>query len=198
MHRYTRYSLIQRVACLDDDVLIATSFEGAPVSREHGGPARVIVPKLYAWKGAEFVKAITFLAEDKLGFWEVRGYSNTADPRTEDRYARKRRPSGSCLDPLIFKGRRVFQHENELGSGPHHAEIQRIEARPRTALTLSRLEGLLPNLIPSEIPEVGACLQEILRHFGTDYRLQAGSCSWRKHRTWFGQHALETCPHFYP
>jgi DMSO/TMAO reductase YedYZ molybdopterin-dependent catalytic subunit len=73
--------------CLDDDVLLATSFEGAPVSREHGGPARVIIPKLYAWKGAKFVSGITFLPEDKLGFWEVRGYSNTADPWTEDRYA---------------------------------------------------------------------------------------------------------------
>lgn len=73
--------------CLDDDVLIATSFDGAPVSREHGGPARAIIPKLYAWKGAKFVSGLTFLAEDKLGFWEVRGYSNTADPWTEDRYA---------------------------------------------------------------------------------------------------------------
>ncbi len=73
--------------CLDDDVLIATSFMGEPVPREHGGPARVIIPKLYAWKGAKFVNGITFLAEDKLGFWEVRGYSNTADPWTEDRYA---------------------------------------------------------------------------------------------------------------
>jgi DMSO/TMAO reductase YedYZ molybdopterin-dependent catalytic subunit len=73
--------------CLDDDTLVATSFAGAPLPREHGGPARVIIPKLYAWKGAKFVKAITFLAEDKLGFWEVRGYSNTADPWTEDRYA---------------------------------------------------------------------------------------------------------------
>lgn len=73
--------------CLDDDVLVATSFDGQPLAREHGGPARVIIPKLYAWKGAKFVHAITFLAEDKLGFWEVRGYSNTADPWTEDRYA---------------------------------------------------------------------------------------------------------------
>lgn len=73
--------------CLDDDVLVATSFEGRRMPREHGGPARVIIPKLYAWKGAKFVNGITFLAEDKLGFWEVRGYSNTADPWTEDRYA---------------------------------------------------------------------------------------------------------------
>lgn len=74
-------------ACLDDDVLLATHFDGAPVSREHGGPARVIIPKLYAWKGAKFVKSITFLADDKLGFWEVRGYSNSADPWKEERYA---------------------------------------------------------------------------------------------------------------
>ncbi len=73
--------------CLDDDVLIATRFNGEPLPLEHGGPARVIIPKLYAWKGAKFVKAISFLAEDKLGFWEVRGYSNTADPWREERYA---------------------------------------------------------------------------------------------------------------
>lgn len=73
--------------CLDDDVLIATAFDGKPLAREHGGPARVIIPKLYAWKGAKFVNGISFLAEDKLGYWEVRGYSNTADPWTEDRYA---------------------------------------------------------------------------------------------------------------
>jgi DMSO/TMAO reductase YedYZ molybdopterin-dependent catalytic subunit len=73
--------------CLDEDVLIATRFDGAPLPREHGGPARVIIPKLYAWKGAKFVSGITFLAEDKLGFWEVRGYSNSADPWKEERYA---------------------------------------------------------------------------------------------------------------
>lgn len=74
-------------ALLDDDVLIATHFDGAPLTREHGAPARIIIPKLYAWKGAKFVKSITFRATDKLGFWEVRGYSNTADPFTDDRYA---------------------------------------------------------------------------------------------------------------
>jgi len=73
--------------CLEADVLIATRFEGQPLAREHGGPARVIIPKLYAWKGAKFVKGITFLAEDKLGFWELRGYSNGADPWKEERYA---------------------------------------------------------------------------------------------------------------
>ena len=73
--------------CLDDDVLVATQFAGEPVSVEHGGPARIIIPKLYAWKGAKFVKGITFLAEDRLGFWEVRGYHNIGDPWKEERYA---------------------------------------------------------------------------------------------------------------
>jgi DMSO/TMAO reductase YedYZ molybdopterin-dependent catalytic subunit len=73
--------------CMDDDVLIATQFEGRPIPREHGGPARVIIPKRYAWKGAKFVRSIEFAAEDRPGFWEVRGYSNTADPWTEDRFS---------------------------------------------------------------------------------------------------------------
>ena len=75
-------------ACLDDDVMIAHKWNGQPLSKEHGGPARVILPKRYAWKGAKFIREITFLDGDILGFWEVRGYSNTADPWTEDRFDR--------------------------------------------------------------------------------------------------------------
>lgn len=73
--------------CLDDDVLIAHSWNGQPLPIEHGGPARVILPKRYAWKGAKWVREITFLDRDILGFWELRGYSNTADPWTEDRFS---------------------------------------------------------------------------------------------------------------
>ena len=72
--------------CLDDDVLIAHSWNGEPLTREHGGPARVIIPKRYAWKGAKFIREIVFLDRDILGFWELRGYSNTADPWTDDRF----------------------------------------------------------------------------------------------------------------
>jgi DMSO/TMAO reductase YedYZ molybdopterin-dependent catalytic subunit len=71
---------------MDDDVLIATKLNGEPVPRDHGGPARVIIPKLYAWKGAKFIRAMEFSAEDKPGFWELRGYNTTADPWTEDRF----------------------------------------------------------------------------------------------------------------
>ncbi len=73
--------------CLDDDVLIAHSWNGKPLTKEHGGPARVIVPKRYAWKGAKFIREITFLDRDILGFWEVRGYSNSADPWLEERFS---------------------------------------------------------------------------------------------------------------
>jgi DMSO/TMAO reductase YedYZ molybdopterin-dependent catalytic subunit len=48
--------------------------------------ARVIIPKRYAWKGAKFIREIVFLDRDILGFWELRGYSNTADPFIEDRF----------------------------------------------------------------------------------------------------------------
>jgi len=75
--------------CMDDDVLIAHKWNGKPLTLEHGGPARVIIPKRYAWKGAKFVREIIFLDRDLLGFWELRGYSNTADPWTEDRFADK-------------------------------------------------------------------------------------------------------------
>jgi DMSO/TMAO reductase YedYZ molybdopterin-dependent catalytic subunit len=90
-------------ACLDDDVLVAHSWNGKPLTKEHGGPARVIIPKRYAWKGAKFVREITFLDRDILGFWEVRGYSNTADPWTEDRFSDKTSPPPGFLSetPIV-------------------------------------------------------------------------------------------------
>jgi DMSO/TMAO reductase YedYZ molybdopterin-dependent catalytic subunit len=72
---------------MDDDVLIATKYAEQPLPREHGGPVRIVIPKLYAWKSAKFIRSIEFRAEDEPGFWEVRGYSNRADPWTEDRFS---------------------------------------------------------------------------------------------------------------
>lgn len=71
---------------LDDDVLIAHHWEGEPLSEEHGGPVRVVIPKLYFWKSTKWVREITFVGEDKPGFWEQRGYHNNADPWSEERY----------------------------------------------------------------------------------------------------------------
>ncbi len=73
-------------ACDDEDVLLCRAWNGKPLPKEHGGPVRVIVPKRYAWKGAKWVKEITFSDRDEKGFWEVRGYSNSAFPWKNDRY----------------------------------------------------------------------------------------------------------------
>lgn len=75
--------------CLDDDVLIAHTWNGQPISIAHGGPARVIIPKRYAWKGAKWIREITFLDRDILGYWELRGYSNEADPWLEQRFSER-------------------------------------------------------------------------------------------------------------
>ena len=72
---------------IDDDVLLVHTWEGKPLPREHGGPVRMITPKLYAWKGAKWIRKIEFLDHDKKGFWEVRGYSNSAEPWFNDRYS---------------------------------------------------------------------------------------------------------------
>jgi DMSO/TMAO reductase YedYZ molybdopterin-dependent catalytic subunit len=72
---------------IEADVLLAHTWEGAPLPQEHGGPCRMITPKLYAWKGAKWIRKIEFLADDQKGFWEVRGYSNSAEPWWNDRYS---------------------------------------------------------------------------------------------------------------
>lgn len=73
--------------CMDDDVLLVHTWEGIDLPREHGGPVRMITPRKYAWKGAKWIKEILFIPQDLLGFWELRGYSNTAEPWFNDRYS---------------------------------------------------------------------------------------------------------------
>jgi len=72
---------------VQDDVLLVHMWEGRPLPREHGGPCRMITPKLYAWKGTKWIRKIEFLTTDHRGFWEVRGYSNSAEPWFNDRYS---------------------------------------------------------------------------------------------------------------
>ena len=73
---------------MKNDVLLVHQWEGKPLEKEHGGPLRMITPQLYAWKGAKWIGEIVFRKEDELGFWEQRGYSNSADPWLEERYSR--------------------------------------------------------------------------------------------------------------
>jgi DMSO/TMAO reductase YedYZ molybdopterin-dependent catalytic subunit len=69
------------------DVLLVHTADGAPLPIEHGGPVRVITPQLYAWKGAKWIARLELMRSNKLGFWEERGYSNTAYPWRNDRYS---------------------------------------------------------------------------------------------------------------
>jgi DMSO/TMAO reductase YedYZ molybdopterin-dependent catalytic subunit len=73
---------------MGDDVLLATRYDDQPLTAEHGGPLRTLVPAKYFWKSAKWLRALEFVAEDQLGFWERAGYNNSADPWTEERYAR--------------------------------------------------------------------------------------------------------------
>ena len=70
-----------------DNTLLALNYEGEPINDKHGGPVRPIIPDLYFYKSAKWVIKITFLKEDKLGYWEQGGYSNKADPWKEQRYS---------------------------------------------------------------------------------------------------------------
>ena len=70
-----------------DDTLLATHRGGERLSPEHGFPLRLVVPHLYAWKSVKWVRAIEYLTADRRGFWEERGYHNTADPWREQRYS---------------------------------------------------------------------------------------------------------------
>jgi DMSO/TMAO reductase YedYZ molybdopterin-dependent catalytic subunit len=71
---------------LDDDVMFALKYESRPLTPDHGYPVRLLVPKLYLWKSAKWVRGLEFLAADRPGFWEQYGYHNHGDPWQEERY----------------------------------------------------------------------------------------------------------------
>jgi DMSO/TMAO reductase YedYZ molybdopterin-dependent catalytic subunit len=85
-HAYDGYSTnLPLEEALKPDVLLAHSVDGGPLSVEHGGPVRVVTPELWAWKGAKWVSRLEFMPHDRRGYWEIRGYSNTALPWRDDR-----------------------------------------------------------------------------------------------------------------
>ena len=87
-HGYDKYTTnLSLEEALKDDVLLVHTADNKPLERDHGGPVRMITPQLYAWKGSKWINRIQFLSHNKLGFWEVRGYSNTAYPWRNDRYS---------------------------------------------------------------------------------------------------------------
>jgi DMSO/TMAO reductase YedYZ molybdopterin-dependent catalytic subunit len=70
----------------DDDVLVAHTYDGRPLSPDHGAPLRLLVPKRYFWKSAKFLRRLEILPEDRQGFWELNGYHNDGDPWQEQRH----------------------------------------------------------------------------------------------------------------
>lgn len=87
LHAYDGYTTnLPLAALLDDDVIIAHSALGYPLTTAHGGPVRMVVPKRYAWKSAKWLKAIEVHEFDRPGFWETRGYHNEAFPFEEQRF----------------------------------------------------------------------------------------------------------------
>ncbi|HET7715453.1 MAG TPA: sulfite oxidase-like oxidoreductase [Bauldia sp.] len=86
-HSYDGYSTNVPFADLTGDkAIIATAYDGRPISPDHGGPARLLVPHLYFWKSAKWVSALQFTTRDEPGFWELRGYHIYGDPWREQRF----------------------------------------------------------------------------------------------------------------
>ena len=71
---------------LAEDALVAILHDGEPITAEHGGPARLIVPSLYAWKSAKWIAGVELTEQDRAGFWEVNGYHMRGDPWLQERY----------------------------------------------------------------------------------------------------------------
>jgi DMSO/TMAO reductase YedYZ molybdopterin-dependent catalytic subunit len=86
-HSWTGYTTNMPFEALnDDDVMIVFKHDGQELEREHGGPVRLLVPKLYAYKSAKWLDGLEFMEEDHPGFWEQRGYHNRGNPWLEERY----------------------------------------------------------------------------------------------------------------
>lgn len=87
-HSYDGYSTnVPAKDLLDGRGMVAIAYDGKPIPAEHGGPARLLVPHLYFWKSAKWVKALQFTERDEAGFWELRGYHMYGDPWREQRYS---------------------------------------------------------------------------------------------------------------
>ena len=87
-HSYGGYTTnVQLDELMGDDTMFAHTHNGEPISPDHGGPVRGVVPKLYFWKSAKWVRAIELLPDERPGFWEMYGYHIHGDPWTEERYS---------------------------------------------------------------------------------------------------------------
>ncbi len=88
VHSYGGYTTnLPLAALLDDDVLLAWSHDGKPLTPDHGWPCRLVVPTRYFWKSAKWVRGIEVMRDERPGFWEQNGYHMRGDPWKEERYS---------------------------------------------------------------------------------------------------------------
>ena len=133
---------------LRDNVLLAYEYEGLPLSAEHGGPVRLLVPDLYLWKSAKWLEGIEFTAQQRLGFWETRGYHEFGGSLAgaavllapEDTRAVRRKPSPR-------------RRESGYPSQRQHC-LQTISCRIR------RMRCLHPRPFPPRLSVGGSCRME--------------------------------------
>ena len=86
-HCYGGYSTnLPLETVLDGNGILAHKHHGQELTPDHGWPLRLVVPERYGWKSAKWLNGIDFMAENRSGFWELRGYNNNADPWTEERF----------------------------------------------------------------------------------------------------------------
>lgn len=86
-HAYGGYTTnLPLTSMLDEYAMFVHTINGDPLPIEHGGPMRIVTPRRYGWKGSKWIQKIEFMKGDRKGFWEQNGYSNTADPWSNDRY----------------------------------------------------------------------------------------------------------------
>jgi DMSO/TMAO reductase YedYZ molybdopterin-dependent catalytic subunit len=99
---------------LDDDVLLAVKHDGRDLEPEHGGPCRLVVPKLYFWKSAKWLRELEFLDVNPPGFWEENGYHLHADPWKEERYSDQ---ETNAMQRLRAEAARRLKSPDGTGSG---------------------------------------------------------------------------------
>ena len=87
-HSYGGYTTNLPLAdVVNGQAFVAWGYDGQPLEPAHGGPARLVVPHLYFWKSAKWVRGLRLMADDEPGFWESLGYHNRGDPWREERYS---------------------------------------------------------------------------------------------------------------
>ena len=108
-------------------------WRGQPLTPEHGYPMRLVVPHLYGWKSVKWVRAVEYLTEDRRGFWEERGYHNSADPWHEQRFSYQEsgdRADGCAGRRRSSTGQRVRRVQHVAGAVPQHGAEVAAEVRP--------------------------------------------------------------------